>query len=145
MRRGAALQGQAFARPAPGLERTSPHAGNHHVGEAWVDDESLVVSHGGRVSPIHDGSTRQSSSHAGSACYGVCGATADLFAGREVFLAGNRRRENIDMARGRLPVSLTDAVAAAASFRSRDSRSTADLFNDDEHVVGLDFHVTLSR
>jgi hypothetical protein len=70
---------------------------------------------------------------------------SDLMAGREYFLSGTRRREDIYVGGARLWLPIYENLSAEASYRYRDSRSTADVFDYDQHIVGLLFNVTLAR
>ena len=64
---------------------------------------------------------------------------------RQYFLSGTRRREDVYTAEARATLPVTDSVAAVASYRYRDHRSTADVFDYDQHVVGLIFTITFGR
>ncbi len=61
------------------------------------------------------------------------------------FLSNTRRREQVYTASARLAVPLTQRISASVHYRYRDSRSTVELFNYDQHVVGLLFNVTFAR
>jgi len=69
----------------------------------------------------------------------------DLVAGLQYPLSGTRRRESSYVAGARLSVPLVGPVSATASYRYRDNRSTSDVFDYDQHVIGLLLNVTLSR
>jgi hypothetical protein len=69
----------------------------------------------------------------------------DLRTGRQYFLGETRRREHLFTAEARLSVPLGDAYSASAYYRYRDQISTADVFDYDQHIVGLLLNVTFAR
>lgn len=68
-----------------------------------------------------------------------------LVPGLQYPLGDDPRREDVFEGEVRLSRPLTDRVSATARYRYRDHRSTADVFDYDQHVVGLVLTVTLGR
>jgi len=66
-----------------------------------------------------------------------------LVAGEQYALSGLRRREHALEGEVRLSRALGERLAATARYRYRDNRSTADVFDYDQHLVGLVLTVTL--
>ena len=60
-------------------------------------------------------------------------------------LSGLRRREDAFTAESRVSIPLPDPFSVTAYYRYRDNISTSDVFDYDQHVVGLVFNVSFSR
>jgi len=60
-------------------------------------------------------------------------------------LSGLRRREHAFAAESRVSIPLPDPFSVTAYYRYRDNISTSDVFDYDQHVVGLVFNVSFSR
>ena len=69
----------------------------------------------------------------------------DVQPGAPYTLSDTRRREHVTSASARLAMPLTARVSASAHYRYLDSHSTSDVFDYDQHVVGLLFNVTFAR
>ena len=72
-------------------------------------------------------------------------AAATALPDHQYTLSNLLRREHAFTAESRLSVPLTDPFSFAAYYRYRDNLSTSEVFDYDQHIVGLLFNVSFAR